>query len=390
VRIDTYFVLLIPAAVALFFFWRREWRWSQLLFFAPVLFLAAHSLIHALGWSGPYFWGTFGYAFQLMARLWIIPLVALLALLGLLLRYRRRLGQLGSQRRRLLGTAAVLLLALALYAWLIRPLAETPSGWFDWYGGRDILSSDAENLSRLGWYLSPLGIGLAIAGAALMTWRLDRRLAPVLGVGLFFSVLYLWRIQANPHQIYAMRRYVSAVMPFFILAATYLLAELGQRRPIWRRGLAGALALAWLAGVLWSARGFVTQVDYAGLHAQLARLDETLEPGAIVLFTDPAAVGVGDTLGTPLRFLFGHPVFVVRQPESLNDERLAATVQQWLEAGHTVYWSGPMEWLERQGWSYQSQPVDITTEALEGVYDRKPTAIQSWRWQMELARIALP
>ena len=77
---------------------------------------------------------------------------------------------------------------------------------------------------RLGWYLGPAGIALGVAGMCWMLVKdLNRRTVFLLGTGLFFSLLYLWRIQANPHQIYAMRRYVPVVLPFFIITAAYLI-----------------------------------------------------------------------------------------------------------------------------------------------------------------------
>jgi hypothetical protein len=80
---------------------------------------------------------------------------------------------------------------------------------------------------RLGWYLTPLGIWLGVLGSGLMLWRVNRRTVMALALGFMFSGVYLWNISANPHHVYVMRRYVPAVMPFFILGAAYLLGFVG-------------------------------------------------------------------------------------------------------------------------------------------------------------------
>ena len=132
--------------------------------------------------------------------------------------------------------AALLVIVLALYAYLVRPHLGQVLSYAYWYGGGQLPDVDRENLVRLGWYLSPLGVALGVLGTAWMLVKeANRRTAFLLGAGLFFSLLYLWRIQANPHQIYAMRRYVPVVLPFFVVAATYLIYRLSTLRRNWAR-----------------------------------------------------------------------------------------------------------------------------------------------------------
>ena len=138
----------------------------------------------------------------------------------------------------------------------------------------------------MGWWLGLLGISWLVC-------RLNRRTAVTLGFGLLFALAYLWNIRANPHQIYASRRYVPAVMPLFVMGAAVLIAQIGSGKTWQRWGLAGLLAAAWLGGIAWNARGFVSQVDYQGVLAQVAALNRQFEPDAGLLFQDPAPVGLG-------------------------------------------------------------------------------------------------
>src|SRR5690606_21263060 len=93
-------------------------------------------------------------------------------------------------RRHLLIVATLSLLLLATYGWFVRPALGAANSYRDWYGGGMIVIYDHENLLRLGWYLSPLGVWLGVGGVCLMLWRGNRPVWPALLVGLFFSLLY--------------------------------------------------------------------------------------------------------------------------------------------------------------------------------------------------------
>jgi hypothetical protein len=259
VRIDTYFLMAIPVTL---WFWRRwsgSWQNVDWFFFASVGILFVHSLIHALLQSEPYFANIFGYGLQLLRQNWLIPVgivMASLLLLIVLFRYRHDLARLHSFRRPLLIAAIAVIVLLAAYSWLVRPnLGGLEVAAADWYSGSEIPRNlDRENLIRLGWYLSPLGILLSTAGVCLMIWKINRGTAIILSTGLVFAFIYIWRIQANPHQVYAMRRYVPAVLPFAIVTSTYLFNWLFKQTQTWTKVGAVCLAFLWLASLGWSAR----------------------------------------------------------------------------------------------------------------------------------------
>ncbi|MGH2537382.1 MAG: hypothetical protein ACRDHL_08320, partial [Candidatus Promineifilaceae bacterium] len=397
VRIDM--LLLLPLAAGLFAWLRLSGRWRPACwaFFGLFGLLAAHSLSHAWWQSRPYFYGLFGYALGLLARNPWLPALGLLAGAALFIALgRARLRPAGAfragRRARLLAIGA--LAALLIFAWFIRPnLAVAQSSLGDWYSGGQIPPGlDRENLVRLGWYLSPAGIALAAAGTGLLLWRWSRATAVILVVGLSFALIYLWRIQANPHQVYAMRRYLPAVVPFFILAAAYGLGWLWARPRVWARPLAGLLAGVWLAGLVWSARGLVSQVDHAGLIAAFERLDSRLPAGSVLLFNDQSPITAGDILGTPLRFLYGHDVFSLRRPDALDWDALGRQLVAWQAAGRSVFWLGDPEPAAQQGWQLgPGEQVVIRDAYLEGRYDRRPAAIISQEYALELRLIrALP
>lgn len=399
VRIDMYVLLLLPVGVG-FWLWRtRGWHRESLWFFGLFGSFAAHSLIHGAVFSGPYFYGLLGYALRLL-RQFSLPAAALLGLavvLAGLIVWRpargRWLIRAFLARRQLWALiAAGLLLAAAFYGYFLRPYWAQARTVAYWYGGGVIPNLDHENLLRLGWYLGPGGIALGVAGACwLLVKELNRRTVFLLGIGIFFSFFYLWRIQANPHQIYAMRRYVPVVLPFFIVAATYVIRWLYLRlKGDGRWLIVGGLTVIWLSGIVWGARGFVSQVDYRGMVGQLDRFAATLPAHSILIFGDNAPVGAGDILGTPLRFIYGHDVLTLRSHEALDREAFTETIRGWQRVGRRVYWAAVPE---RSAWPLADVRLGPATERhfetmiLEHAYNHKPTMIIAEKWRFAISEV---
>ena len=398
-RIDAYFLLALPVLLAVWLWWTHDWRRQDAWFFAPFLLLAAHSLIHGVFLSSPYFFSVFRYSRGLISRSLVIPLVlvglAALALIVLSLRPQLRVrafAWVAARRSLWIGGAVGLVICLAVFGYFVRPHLGEVKAWAYWYGGGEIPNLDRENLVRLGWYLGSAGIALGVAGMCWMLIKdLNRRTRVLLGTGLFFALLYLWRIQANPHQIYAMRRYVPVVLPFFIITAAYLINWLyvnlrGKSR--WFVSI--GLTLVWFSGILLSARGFVSQIDYRGMIDQLDRFNAALSPHSVLIFGDSAPIGAGDLLGTPLRFLYGHDVFTLRSADELDNARFAETIRDWQSAGRTVYWVGMPG---GPAWPLSSPTPGSPTEQrvavtiLEHAYDHKPTALSAEKWLIPLAEV---
>jgi hypothetical protein len=398
-RIDAYVLLGLPVLVGIWLWRTHDLRRQDAWFLAPFLLLAAHSLIHGVVLSGPYFFTLFRYGGGLISRSLIIPLafigLAVLALIVISVRPQwrsRAVVWLGARRAMWVTGAVILLAAIAVFGYFVRPhLGEVKTSAY-WYGGGEIPNLDRENLVRLGWYLGPAGIALGVAGMCWMLIKeLNRRTVFLLGTGLFFSLFYLWRIQANPHQVYAMRRYVPIVVPFFTVSAVYLVSWLYENlRGRWRWVSAG-LTIIWFFGILSCARGFVSQVDYRGIINQLDEFNASIPPHSVLIVNDPTPVSLGDVLGTPLRFLYGHDVFTLRDPESLDKERFHELVRDWKAEARPVYWLSipggyPYPGSETELGSPAS--YDLSAQVLENRYEYKPRGLFDARWQFSIRAIA--
>lgn len=394
VRVD---LLVLLPVLGLLAFWLLAGgrpapdRTSAIWFLAPLGLLVTHSFVHAWTQSRPYFVVHSGLGLRLLQVNWAIPLAAVLAgavFLWLLRRYDRQFAE-GYERYRRAALAALILATLifAAYGWFVRPVVGQAVVRQDVYSLSEIPLTDHENWPRLAWYLSPAGVWLGVAGVCLLIWQVNRRTALMLIVGALFTALYLWSLRANPHHVYAMRRYIPVAIPFLTAAAATFIAWPARRPSLWWKRAAAALAVVWLAGLGWSARGLISQVDYRGMTAELARLNAAFEPDSVLLFDDRAVIDRGDFFGTPLRFLFGHDVLPVRDRQLLDGDLLARSIRFWQNSGRAVYWIGDPAWLEQQGLSYRASSHTLTGNRLEERYDRRPTAVQQDEWMLPIAAV---
>ncbi len=361
-------------------------------FLVPLAGLVLHSFVHAWWQSRPYFVVHSGLGLRLLQVNWAIPVVGALAGLAFLWLLRRAEGRFlsGYDRYRRVALAALVgvTLVVAVYGWFIRPVVGAPIAQQDFFSGGSVPLTDHENWRRLGWYLSPVGVWLGVAGVCRLLWRVNRRTVMILAVGALFAALYLWSLRANPHQVYAMRRFVPAAVPFFTVGGAAAVGWLaGWRRP-WARAAAVVLAVVWLGGLGWSARGFVSQVDHRGLTAQLDALNATLEPGSVLLFYDAVPIGNGDFFGTPLQFIYGHSAFALRDADPPGAD-LVRAVEIWHNSGRAVYWIGDPAWLDEQGLAYETEVYTLTSRRLEESYEHKPVALIEDEWVLRVARVEM-
>jgi hypothetical protein len=237
------------------------------------------------------------------------PLIAMLvasvvaALVGLAATRSVRLRRWLAERRDLLGRMAmwaVLVLSAALATrplWGRAHLIEPGSAQSEFIAAFQRAAGVAVDPTRsydemtvvwLAWYLGPVTVALAAVGAAVMARRAvgERRpdllvLLVTLGVP---ALLYLVRPAITPDQIWAMRRFLPAVIPAALLCAAWLLHRMlaGSRDP-WLRGGAwlgaGLMVLSPLA--TWGT--LVVTGEYRGRADQVARMCEAVDGRRVVV-----------------------------------------------------------------------------------------------------------
>jgi hypothetical protein len=399
VRIDAFYAAAVPGGIVLLWLLSRRWQRRHWCFVLPWLLVTLQGILHAVLIAHDYSYDTFkgvSRIFALPPVLILTPLALGLLALGILLlkpTWWSRLAEWVSVRRRPWGgLLALFIITSAAYAYFLRPILEEASTFYYWYGGHAVQISNHENLVRLGWYLSPLGLALGTLGIAWAMWsKANRRTFLFFGLGVFSSYLYLYNILNNPHQVYAMRRYLPAVVPTFAAGAAISLDWLwtAARRQRLARALVGLVGLALLGQLLWVDRIFAPQVDNQGLVDQLDALAADLPADDLILFSDSTTVGWGDTLGTALTFLHGRQVMTLRQEQpdpAILSEQLAA----WTASGRgvTVVPGHRPAFFNLDDWSLEpAGEHTIQYRALESSYTQMPRQITEYTIGIEFYRV---
>ncbi len=394
VRVDTFFVWIIPAVLLVLLSVENRWNRSQAWFFAPLLVLPLFATTHALLFARPYFETTYGYLLSVaLSTLWWLAPIALLGAGGLLflMRNRRKVRGLVEKvwptGRWLLVTAGA---GLFLYAWFLRPILGAPLYFVNPWDNVPVQNWSFMSMRHLGWYLFPTGVAISATGILWLWWDLNRRTWALLLLGTVFSLLYLSNIRANGIHMYSLRRYVPVIIPFFVVAATMFGAWLYGRRNIILRAMAPLLLVIWLLGVVWTTRGFLSQVDFVGLPDQIGALADRFPDGSILLFNQARSIDLGDHLGVPLTLIHGHHAFTLHHMDQLDQTLFDDTLRQWQEAGRNVYWIELTESnvipLAPDRLTYDFT-FEIPVTVLEGTYDRKPVQIQSHNWTGKVYRL---
>jgi hypothetical protein len=293
--------------------------------------------------------------------------------------------------RRLAPAALVALLVLALgFAYLVRPALPAPA--LSGEAG-ELEQAARESLVRLGWYVTPLGLVLAVVGAGALAaggaWRASALLLALLALSLAF---YLPNPLVSADHPWAARRYLPVVLPGLLVLAGCGAAWVGRWAWRWRGGRpAGPLAVAAALGVAvglgeWQATAPVIGYrEHAGALGQVRALAAAVPADALVLFPWTPA---GLRLALPLHYVGERASFVL--PTRELEPGVVAVVRRWLAEGRTVYWVVP------QGTRFPTPPgirlrpageFVFAVPQLERPVERLPRAAQPVTFPLQLYQV---
>jgi hypothetical protein len=269
---------------------------------------------------------------------------------------RRRGWELRGQPRRRLVHAVAALPFVFTAAFLLRPYAER--GWHvNYYRAYAPLS-----LHWIYWYTGFVTIALAVVAYAMLGRRCVKGQAPVwvLPILVFAcaTLEFLYQPGITPHQPYASRRLVPAVLPGVILLAVWLSSWLAQKsRVVHLVDVPGYLSRAprvfvifCCAGVIFlppaigNAGGLAFKRTFVGEIAAVNQLCRGIPKGSSVLIIDYSMM---DEFGQALRGTCDVPVAAVHTtiPESViadkgNDTppaKIVAAVRAIEDSGHRPF-----------------------------------------------------
>ena len=305
----------------------------------------------------------------------------------------------------------IVLFFVAFYFFLARP-----ESLYAYVGGLTPTRSEA-NLIKLGWYLSPFGIGLAMCGAVIFVLRdLTARNAFFIGTAALFSFFYLEELYSNPHYIYTTRHYIPLVIPLFILCAARALQAGGKHKALPLRIAAMSAFALWMFYNLYAmgivdasrANGIALRVPFVsqnislgivrvepfeksiigvnelgGAYLQIETIANQIPQNAVVIFSagrdEPAA------LATPLKYIFGRDTFVTvfNNPPGAKVARL---MDEWRAQGREVILAFGTNGGKLQIPNYQLERVgDATLDVPQWAFAYEFMPRSTWRVNLDYA-----
>ncbi|MEA2575697.1 MAG: hypothetical protein QOH93_2995 [Chloroflexia bacterium] len=361
------FIFYLAPLPAYLIYWRltRRWQRAHTWLLGSLLVMLGVYLVHLSFYGFAYTLDVYHNVIQNVRRSWGPLLLALYAgtlALVVLDRLHHRISPLWLRveslvaRYRWLWAGALMLLVggYMAYHYLVGPWLPNPrftdagevlpqlvsTSWESYIGAPVDLGS-RYNLLRIGWYLSPLAMLLAIPGLLRWIWT---RLS--VATGLFFAMLlilsfvFVQETYTDAHYIYTMRRYVPIILPALLLAVLWACQWLWSRlRPrIVGAALAGVIVLGLGVFYIYTDRAIIPHVEERGAVAQLDDLVSRFPNPAktVVLFSDGRDEPY--LISTPLQFIYGVESFVlVREYPNLRSDIVQQVIKRWQSEGWDVY-----------------------------------------------------
>jgi hypothetical protein len=250
------------------------------------------------------------------------------------------------------GALAALVAVYAIYQYAIgpwlpnvrfdradRPIAQAIFTTWESYIGAPVDQGSRYNLLRVGWYLSPLGMALGIAGLVRWIWgRLGAATGLFFGSLLVVGFVFIEETYTDPHYIYTMRRYVPVILPALIMGIAWACQWAWSRlRPLpLGAGIAGLLAVGLAVFYLYTGRAIIPHVEERGAVAQLTDLAGRFPGRSVVLFSNERDEPY--VVATPLQYIFGIESFALARPyPQVDNAVLDRVVARWQRQGYTVW-----------------------------------------------------
>jgi hypothetical protein len=290
------------------------------------------------------------------------------------------------------------LLALSIgYLWLVRPFLPpyVYQPTMSFYDKISFRFYDELNLVRLGWYLTPLGLGLACAGCFLFTRRIFEKkgawLLPFASLLLVFAGFYLYKSRARPFNYGVIRRYIEIVIPAAVLFAALTLESIGtflskRFAPKVGQLVGGILFLVVVAWQFHLAMPVLFKQEFKGSYEQIGILAEKNAAADILLFEDG---NFKNYLPGPLKFIFHKSVYAL-QTQMPDPQAFDRLMEEWQGQGKRVHLLASEEHTQLASQHYDFVPIDrflFQTSMVENPTDRMPQAMQDLTLPVQIYRV---
>ena len=196
-------------------------------------------------------------------------------------------------------SVVALIALLAIYAYFVRPEINH--------------TMDGKNFVALGWFMSPWGLGMMVAGAGifiLKVKRLDQLL--LLLMGAVSSIVYIHSRLNDDFYMWTVRRYIPLVIPLFAVLISYFIITVSRKMKRAKVAVIVVLALVTAVPPLVRGKAVIAGNDYRELEDFIDEFASDLDPEGIYICD-------GYWLAQPLNLMYGLNTLVV---SDVNDEKI--------------------------------------------------------------------
>ena len=275
------------------------------------------------------------------------------------------------------------------------PLAPPQHGFVPYY--------NELNLVRLGWYLSPLGLCLALLGAVLALRQVvlkgQVRPLPLLLLLAAFLLFYGHKSRAFPDNYWVIRRYAEVAIPAMLILAglamqrLYRIASvhpgLGARSAPGRfllRACGVGVLTVMAATQTVAAWPFLRQAELGGSWRQMAALASRTREADVILFEHCRAQEF--FLG-PLRNMFGQTVLPLAhyKPDPASFERVVGEI---LAEKRRVFLISCDEWTSLDSSKVLFEPRErfyFASDLVEPTFERLPEKMQEVHYSLQIYEV---
>ncbi|MFO0846925.1 MAG: hypothetical protein U0797_31925, partial [Gemmataceae bacterium] len=156
-----------------------------------------------------------------------------------------------------------------------------------------------------------------------------------------------------------------------------------------RGGLAVALYVAFIVGMLPETLSVSAWSEMAGADAQVAKIADGIAPDGIVLFAAADPMGVAAQIAMPLQFIHGRDSLLLLG--DADPERLGRLIRGWEAAGRPVYVVADVSVTGFAPAGVAFSPVvsaQLELPTLEAPFDRPPTQWLTYRSAVDVYQAA--
>ena len=252
-------------------------------------------------------------------------------------------------------------------------------------GFHRLAAHDAQSLVRLGWFVTPLGLLLAVLGVVVVLGDWHREwLFPLLLIGVF-SAFYLYKIRIWNDYYFALRRFMPVTLPALLGLAALVVVRLWARGAL-RRALAAALVLFLAVAFLRDTLPLVAYRDWRNSVRFVDDVARRFGPGDVVIFEQPRAVHL---LSLPLWAVHGVNALELARFDP-DPARLGHLVEAWRSRYRNIYFVHTYSTNLCGLFLEKVEDLGFGTYEWERAYDRKPAGPRFQALRFRISRVLPP